>query len=179
MVVELPTGTLKRVVIPAFANSRYQTLWDVRLLDERGKVRQEQVALRPQRQIGWEVKLVGSLPRTASGGRRLLPIKRNQPDAQPAAVRFQPSIFPDNPLVLEGLDLFYLNSEVAANLRASQVNAILAWMNAGGHLVVSIEQVSDVTASSWLRNVLPVEPKDMVTLTVHPELDTGCALECQ
>ena len=33
--VELPTGTLKRVVIPAFAASRYQTLWDVRLLDER------------------------------------------------------------------------------------------------------------------------------------------------
>lgn len=172
LVVELPTGTLKRVVIPAFASSRYQTLWDVRLLDERGRVRQEQVALRPQRQVGWEVKLIGSLPRTASGAVTLLPIKRNQPDAQPAAVRFQPSIFPDNPLVLEGLDALYLNSEIVANLRASQVNAILAWMNAGGHLIVAIEQVSDVTASPWLRGVLPVEPKDIVPVTNHPELET-------
>lgn len=180
MMVELPTGTLKRVVIPAFANSRYQTLWDVRLLDERGRVRSEQVALRPQRQIGWEVRLVGSLPRTASGNASLLPIKRNQPDAQPAAVRFQPSIFPDNPLVLEGLDVLYLNSEVAANLRASQVNALLAWMNAGGHLVVAIEQISDVTASPWLRGVLPVEPKDIITVKIHPEVDawvrTGMAV---
>jgi hypothetical protein len=172
MVVELPTGTLKRVVIPAFATSRYQTLWDVRLIDERGRVRQEQVALRPQRQIGWEVRLVGALPRTAAGGVSLLPIKRNQTDAQPAAVRFQPSIFPDNPLVLEGLDALYLNSEVAASLRASQVNAILGWMNAGGHLIVAIEQVSDITASPWLRGVLPVEPKDIVTVAIHPELDT-------
>ncbi len=171
MLVELPTGTLKRVVIPAFANSRYQTLWDVRLRDDRGRVRSEQVAIRPQRQIGWEVKLVGSLPRTASGNASLLPIKRNQPDAQPAAVRFQAPIFPDNPLVLEGLDMLYLNSEVVANLRASQVNALLAWMNAGGHLVVAIEQVSDVTASPWLRGVLPVEPKEIVTVKIHPELD--------
>jgi len=171
MVVELPTGTLKRVVIPTFANSRYQTLWDVRLLDERGRVRQEQVAQRPQRQIGCEVKLIGSLPRTASGAASLLPIKRNQPDAQPAAVRFQPSIFPDNPLVLEGLDALYLNSETAASLRASQVNAILAWMNAGGHLIVAIEQVSDITASPWLRGILPVEPKEIVTIKVHSELD--------
>ena len=172
MVVELPTGTLKRVVVPTFANTRYQTLWDVRLLDDRGRVRQEQVAQRPQRQVGWEVKLIGSLPRTASGAVSLLPIKRNQPDAQPAAVRFQPPIFPDNPLVLEGLDVLYLNSEVAANLRANQVNAILAWMNAGGHLIVAIEQAADVTALAWLRGVLPVEPKDLVTVKVHPELDT-------
>lgn len=169
--VELPTGTLKRVVIPAFAASRYPTLWDVRLLDERGKVREEQVALRPQRQLGWEIKLIGSLSRTASGAATLLPIKRNQPDAQPVAARFQPSIFPDNPLVLEALDAIYLNSEVAANLRAGQVNALLGWVNAGGHLIVALEQVSDVTASPWLRKLLPIEPKDMVGVAKHPELE--------
>lgn len=171
LVVELPTGTLKRVVIPAFAPGRYPTLWDVRLLDERGKVRQEQVALRPQRQIGSEIKLIGSLPRTASGAAILLPIKRNQPDMQPAAARFQPAIFPDNPLVIEGLDALYLNSEVAASLRSSQVNAILAWMNAGGHLIVAIEQPSDVTASPWLRGILPVEPKEVVAVGSHPEIN--------
>jgi hypothetical protein len=37
--------------------------------------------------------------------------KRNQPDIQPASARFQPAMFPDNPLVLEGLDAMYLNSE--------------------------------------------------------------------
>ena len=169
--VELPTGTLKRVVIPAFAASRYQTLWDVRLLDERGKVRQEQVALRPQRQLGWEIKLIGSLSRTASGAATLLPIKRNQPDAQPVAARFQPSIFPDNPLVLEALDAIYLNSEVAVNLRAGQVNALLGWVNAGGHLIVALEQVSDITASPWLRKLLPFEPKDMVGVAKYPELE--------
>ncbi len=169
--VELPTGTLKRVVIPAFAAGRYPTLWDVRLLDERGKVRQEQVAQRPQRQLGWEIKLIGSLARTASGAATLLPIKRNQPDAQPVAARFQPSIFPDNPLVLEALDALYLNSEVAVNLRAGQVNALLGWVNAGGHLIVALEQVSDITASPWLRKLLPFEPKDMVGVAKHPELE--------
>lgn len=169
--VELPTGTLKRVLIPAFAASRYQTIWDVRLLDERGKVRQEQVALRPQRQIGWEIKLIGSLSRTASGAATLLPIKRNQPDAQPVAARFQPSIFPDNPLVLEALDAIYLNSEMAVNLRASQVNALVGWVNAGGHLIVALEQVADLTASPWLRKLLPWEPKDLVGVAKHPELE--------
>src|SRR6266478_1291644 len=41
--VELPTGTLKRLVIPVFSATRgFNTSWDVRLLDERGKVRYEQ-----------------------------------------------------------------------------------------------------------------------------------------
>jgi hypothetical protein len=172
LAVELPTGTLKRVVIPVFATGRYQTLWDVRLLDERGRVRAEQTAIRAQRQIGWDTKLIGSLPRTPSGAAAFLPIKRNQPDAQPASARFQASIFPDNPLVLEGLDALYLNSEMAANLRAGQANAILSWLNAGGHLIVAIEQVSDVTGVPWLKNVLPVDPKEVVTVTSHPELET-------
>src|SRR5947209_6847447 len=42
VVVELPTGTLKRLSIPVFSTSRYQSRWDVRLLDERGKIRAEQ-----------------------------------------------------------------------------------------------------------------------------------------
>ena len=35
-VVELPTGTLKRLVIPVFSSARYRSSWDARLLDERG-----------------------------------------------------------------------------------------------------------------------------------------------
>jgi len=170
MPVELPTGTVKRLVIPAFAVGRYPSLWNVRLVDERGKVRAEQTALRPRRQIGWEIPLIGSLSRTASGAPVLRPIMRDQADAQPAAARLQASIFPDNPLVLEGLDSVYLSSEVAADLRVSQVTALLSWMNAGGHLIVGIEQISDITASPWLRGVLPCEPKEIRTVPHHPEI---------
>ena len=87
-----------------------------------------------------------------------------------ASARFQPSIFPDNPLVLEGLDSLYLSSEVASELRVSQVNALLGWLNAGGHLIVSVEQISDVTAAPWLRDILPCDPKEFRVLKGHSEL---------
>jgi hypothetical protein len=169
--IELPTGTTKRVIIPAFSSSRYAQTWDVRLVDSRGRLIEESVATRAQRSVGWETKLVGVLPRTAAGTVALRSIKRNQqPDMQPTSVRFQPAMFPDNPLVLEGLDAVYLNSEIATSLRASQANALLAWMNAGGHLIVAIEQVSDVTGVPWLRNALPCEPADIVGVGKHFEL---------
>ncbi len=168
--VELPTGTLKRIVIPAFAPGRYATPWDLRLIDDRGKVRADALGVQPQRAVGWETKIIGSLPRTASGMVSLRSIKRNQPDMQPASTRFQPQMFPDNPLLLEGLDAIYLNSEAAATLRSSQANALIAWMNAGGHLIVAIEQVSDVNGSPWLKNILPVEPRDIVPVARHDEL---------
>src|SRR5215467_10405482 len=48
--VELPTGTLKRFVIPVFSPTRGYSSWDIRLLDEHGKVRAEQPGLRPRKQ---------------------------------------------------------------------------------------------------------------------------------
>ncbi len=170
--VELPTGTLKRLTIPVFASSRHSPVWNIRLANERGKTLAEQTGQRPRRQIGWEIPLLGSLSRTASGAPSLRPILRDQPDAQPASARMLPTIFPDNPLVLEGLNAIYLSSEVAANLRSSQANAILGWMNAGGHLIVAVEQVSDIGASPWLRSVMPCEPKDIKTIEGHGELQT-------
>src|ERR1044071_140674 len=47
-VVELPTNTRKRFVIPAFAGAGSYSTWDARLLDERGKVRAEKHGLRPK-----------------------------------------------------------------------------------------------------------------------------------
>ena len=47
-VVELPTGTLKRFVIPVFSTTGGFGTWDVRLLDERGKVRAEQTGVAGQ-----------------------------------------------------------------------------------------------------------------------------------
>ena len=168
--VELPTGTLKRIVIPAFMPNRYPTPWDVRLMDERGRVVKDALGVQAQRAVGWETKIIGSLPRAASGVVSLRSIKRNQPDMQPASTRFQPTMLPDNPLLLESLDAIYLNSEAVANLRSSQANALIAWMNAGGHLIVAIEQVADVSGSPWLKNILPVEPKDIVAVARHDEL---------
>lgn len=167
--IELPTGTLKRIFIPAFANTRYAANWEVRLVDQRGKVREEVMA-RPQRQIGAETKLVGTLPRTAAGTVPLRSIKRNQPELQPTSARFQPDMLPDHPLLLEGLEAIYLNSERAPTLRQSQANALLAWLHAGGHLIVGVEQISDVTAVPWLRNLLPLELQDIVPLTQHGAL---------
>jgi hypothetical protein len=169
-VVELPTGTLKRFVIPVFSTTGSFSKWDVRLLDERGKVRAEQLGLQARRQLASGTPLVGAVVRTPTGTPTFQPILPPQAELQPAAARLLPSIFPDNPVVLEGLNCLYLSSEKAADLTVNQVKALLAWLNAGGHLIVGVEQISDITASPWLRNVLPCELNDIRTAQSHPEL---------
>ena len=170
MTVELPTGTLKRFVLPVFASGRGYSSWDVRLLDEKGRMRSEQQGLRARKQLSHGTPLVGALPRTPSGTPTLRPILVQGSDLQPAAARMLPSIFPDNPLVLEGMNCIYLNSERAADLTINQVDALLGWLNAGGHLVVAVEQPADINAATWLKNVFPCDVKDLRTLPRHPEL---------
>jgi hypothetical protein len=171
LTVELPTGTLKRLVMPVFGTRGY-TRWDIRLLDERGKLRSEQLGLGPRKQLAQGTPLLGALPRTAGGTPVIKPTLSQSSELQPAAARILPSIFPDNPLVLEGLSCLYLNSERATELTKPQVNAILAWLNAGGHLVVAVEQPSDVTSSPWLRDLFPCEVKDLKPLAHHTELES-------
>jgi hypothetical protein len=169
-VVELPTGTLKRFVIPVFAAARGFGSWDVRLLDERGKVRGEQRGVQARRSIASGTPLLGALVRTPAGMPALRPVLSPDAGLQPAAARLLPSIFPDNPVVLEGLRCLYLNSEKALDLKVGQVNALLAWLHGGGHLVVGVEQIADIAATPWLRGVLPCELNDMHTVSAHPEL---------
>jgi len=169
-VVELPTGTLKRFVIPVFSTTRGFGSYDVRLLDERGKVRAEQNGLQARRHIASNTPLVGALVRTPTGTPVLKPILPQDSSLQPGSARLLPAIFPDDPIVLEGLDCVYLNSEKALELRVNQVDAMFAWLNAGGHLIVSVEQISDIAATPWLRNVLPCELNDMRVVQSHPEL---------
>ncbi|TAK95280.1 MAG: hypothetical protein EPO07_15640 [Verrucomicrobia bacterium] len=168
--IELPTGTLKRITLPAFAAGRYAGVWNVRLADARGKTISEQTALRPRVQVGWETMLLGSLSRTPGGSPNFRPLNKSQAELQPTAARFQPSVFPDNPLLLEALDAIYLSAEVAGELRNEQVNALLGWLNAGGHLIVSLEQATDVNALPWLKEVLPFEPKESRLLQNHSQL---------
>ena len=168
--IELPTGTLKRFVLPMFSSGRGYVSWDIRLLDERGKVRSEQLGVRARKHIARGTPLLGALPRTANGTPVIKPILSQSAELQPASARLLPSIFPDNPLVLEGMSCLYLNSERAADLSINQVEALLGWLNAGGHLIVAVEQPSDISAASWLKNIFPIEVKDLRTLQRHPEL---------
>jgi hypothetical protein len=170
MTIELPTGTLKRFVLPVFSSGRGYLSWDVRLFDERGKVRSEQLGVRARKHLANGTPLLGALPRTANGTPVIKPILSQSSELQPVAARMLPSIFPDNPLVLEGMSCLYLNSERAADLSINQVEALLGWLNAGGHLIVAVEQPSDIAASAWLKNVFPCEVKDLRTLQRHHEL---------
>jgi hypothetical protein len=170
--VELPTGTLKRFIIPVFATTRgyNNTTWDVRLLDERGRVRAEQTSLRARRQVAMGVPMIGSLPRTASGAPVIRPVLSQQTELQPVSARLLSQLFPDNPLVLEGMDCIYLDSEKAGELSVNQANALYGWLNAGGHLIVAVEQVTEINALPWLKALFPCELKEMRTLQNHPEL---------
>jgi hypothetical protein len=173
MVVELPTGTLKRFTIPVISTTRNYQRWDVRLLDERGKVRAEQLSIQFRKEVNAGTPILGALPRTASFTPSLLPIKVQQPAMQPTAARLLPTIFPDNPLVLEGMSALYLNSAKAADLRLrepNQVDALYRWLNAGGHLIIGVEQITDITSTPWLDQLFPVELKDIKTIRRHPEL---------
>jgi hypothetical protein len=177
VLVELPTGTLKRLFIPVFSSSRAWSSWDVRLLDERGRVRAEQLALQPRRKLAAETPLLGALTRTPAGVPMFPPrvSQQGSSDLQPISARLQPSIFPDNPLVLEGLRSIYLNSSQAGELKLNQVNALYGWLNGGGHLIVGVEQLSDIASTPWLKNLFPCELKEMRTVPSHPELQQWLA----
>ena len=170
LTVELPTGTLKRVVIPVFSSTRGGS-WDIHLLDERGKTRAEQLSIRARKQVARGTPLIGALSRTPGGAPVLRATLPQAEELQPAAARLLPAIFPDNPIVLEGLNCLYLNSERAADLTKPQVNAIYAWLNGGGHLIIAVEQPSEITSSPWLKDLFPVDVQDLKPLPHHPELD--------
>lgn len=153
--IELPTNTRKRVVVPVFSSSRYSS-WNFRLIDDRENIHAQQMNIRPRHQTAWGTRLLGALPRSVAGVPALPDIKSGQPEMQPLIARLQPALFPDNPIALEGLDALYLSSEAALELKVPQRDALLTWLNAGGHLVVSVEQLSDVSGD-WLSSLLPCE----------------------
>lgn len=168
--VELPTGTLKRLVVPVFASARGFTTWDARLFDDRGKLRAEQSRLQPRKQIAAEVPLLGAIPRTPSGAPQLRAVLPQQQELQPATARLLPGLFPDNPLVLERMNALYLNSERVVDLSVAQVEALLSWLYSGGNLIVGIEQPSDIGGVPWLKAIFPCDLNEMRSLTNHSDL---------
>jgi hypothetical protein len=169
-VVELPTGTQKRFVVPVFASSRYNLSWNARLYDQTGRKRAEQMNVSPRRTIPQEAVLMGALARRVDGVPIFPEVHRNRADWQPVATRIQPELFPDNPLTLDALKALYLNSEKALDLKAPQVNALLAWLGNGGHLIVAIEQPGDLLGTPWLRDLLGFECTGVATVEDKPAL---------
>ena len=153
--VELPTGTLKRVVAPVFCSAIYEG-WNFRLLDERGRVKAEHFNRRPGKMVVQETLVIGAISRTQAGLPILPGIKANQPERQPVAGRLQTALFPDNPLTLDGCDLIYLNSQAALDLATPQAQALFQWLMQGGHLVVGVEQLVDLNGLPWLKGMLPM-----------------------
>ena len=171
MVVELAHRHAQRLSIPVFSAGRFQNYWDVRLLDEHGQVRAEHANLGPRNALASGVTLLGALPAGSVGTPVIRQITARNADMQPAVARFaEGAILPDNPIEWEGMDSFYLNSEEAPGLGLGQVNALLAWLNAGGHLIVGVGAVSDINATPWLRSIVPCDLADMRTVTNHTGL---------
>ena len=156
VLIELPTGTLKRICVPAFSAAN-RSYWNARLLDQRGKVRAEQLNIRAKKTAANEIPVVAAVSRTLAGAPNFPTTKVEQTEFQPTAARLQPSLFPDNPLALEGVELLYLNSEKALDLNIAQANALLTWIQGGGQLVVGVENIGDVNANRWLRELLPCD----------------------
>ncbi len=168
--VELPTGTLKRIFLPVFANGRYRSSWDIRLVDGSGRVRKESLNVAPRRQIPSGVPLMGAMPRKPLGLPEMGKIKNPDSSLQPLVARLLPNTFPENPIELEGLSSIYLNSEVAATLSALQVEALLGWLNQGGHLIIAVEEIADVNTLPWLRSIVPMDLAEVQSVASHSEL---------
>jgi hypothetical protein len=166
--VELPTGTTKRMVIPVFSSARYLQEWDARLLDEKGRKHAELTGIRARKLHSWRIPLAAGITRAA------LPLPeikmRNAGDLQPVIARIQPNVFPDNPLALEGLDTIYLSSEKALDLNHSQATALMGWLHHGGHLIVGVEQITQINGNDWLRKLLPCDLASMTMLQRHSAL---------
>ncbi len=154
--VELPTKTRKRFVIPLFATSKYAT-WRARLVDENGKERALLENLRPTREVSWRTPILGVLGKGLIRIPDLPKIKTNRDEWQPAACRLQAGLFPDDPLALDSLTALYLGSTTALDLAPAQASAIHTWVERGGHLIVGVDQASEISAAPWLEDLLPMQ----------------------
>lgn len=154
--VELPTNTRKRIVVPAFASAGRYSRWEATLYDERGKKRAKVDSLSARKDIPWQGKLVGAIPRVFNAVPVLPELGRAAVDISIDVARMPPSFVPDDAISLEGLDAIYLNTERALELSATQGAALVSWVAAGGHLIVGVEQAGDLNGLPWLAPLMPV-----------------------
>jgi len=167
--IELPTNTRKRVVIPMFAPKGDRQLeWTAKLLDASGKPILDPIKMQTT-PVALGSALLGSLAGNFGGSPSFPDVRQNRGYLQPRAARITAEQFPDHPIALEFLSAFYLNSEKALNLNVNQITALLAWVRAGGHLIVAAEQVSDINGTPWLQQFLPMALSDSRPLRLDQE----------
>jgi hypothetical protein len=167
--VELPTGTRKRLLAPCYSSGQWLSL-EAQLRDARGKVRASRSQQRPRLVVDRDSPLIGSLSRTLSGSVVLPDPPKGNNRLQPAVARLSVDLFPDNVIALDGLSYLYLHAARAAELKAPQVTALLAWLHEGGHLILGVESVMDVNAAPWLGRILPCDIATVSTRASHGEL---------
>jgi hypothetical protein len=172
--VELPTGTRKRVILPVFPSAGRLARWDAHLLNEAGQVVADRGGILPI-ETPSALPLLGALPRTYAGMPVFPEIPERIMELQPTVARLQPDYLPDNPIALEALTTWYLNSERAIELKPPQADALLMWLHAGGHLVVALEQPGDVDGMPWLRSILPFAPAGLAQLPAAPTIEQWVA----
>lgn len=163
--IELPNNTRKRFAIPMFCSGSRFMQWNARLLDDKERVQAERSNLQP-RLIAWETIMLGAMPRTFAGMPTFPEVRSNRPELKPHVARLLADQFPDNAIALEGIEYIYLNSEKALELKVNQIAALLAWLHNGGHLVVSVEQLTDINATPWLQQLLPAQLSGMSNATL-------------
>jgi len=169
MIIELPKGTTKRFILPVYNSASYNPTWTARLRNERGRTMMEVQSPQVRRLSEPDVPLAGAITRTAP----TLPETKLRTGQNPVIARLLPDILPDNPIALEGLDAIYLSSERLELLKAPQVTALQAWLHAGGHLIVGVEQINHFSGpGEWLRRLLPAEITGLNTNATHAALQT-------
>jgi hypothetical protein len=172
--VELPTNTRKRIFIPMFAPASYpgqSENWTGKLLDSNGKpIRGIDPRVANTKVIGIDSVIMGALPRNFGGSPVFPDLKNNVRNDKPEAARITIDQFPDNPITLDGLNSFYLSSEKAPDLKVNQITALLAWVRAGGHLIVSTEQIADLNGTPWLKQFAPMELADARNLKIDQDV---------
>jgi len=173
MTIELPTGTLKRFSFPMFTGMRYGSQYAAALRNERGQVVAELANLGPRMHVNWQSHVMVAVPSSAVGMPVLPGENTRNFSVKPvaAAGRFKPEMLPDNPLALGGMSSLYLNSQNAPDLKERQVEAIMSWLHAGGHLIIGIDSIIDVTGVPWLKSLVPGELGPVRTVEIGESFD--------
>ena len=167
-VLDLPNNTLKRITIPHFMKDSFGRMsvglyrHDPDSSGGKGAL-VDRKDLRNFEVVEWRSVLMGALADMRE--RTMFPEPQGS-DARmanqyPRSVRIQPALFPDSAISLEGLSSLYLSSARALDLTPEQQTALISWLELGGHLILSVDNPTDVTATDWLRDLTPFRPESV------------------
>lgn len=164
--VEIPVGTRKRIQIPFHVSPMRSTMMTAELMDSSGK----SLALSERfnlQLIPWPASVFLSVSdqslRKFSPPPGLMnrPIQGNAPSRSGSQSQFIGDFFnirefelPDSSLLLSGVSGIHLESSILSRLNPLQIQALMSWVENGGHLVLSLAQPAELTShpilNKWL-----------------------------